>query len=76
MRILRSHITAARTAGRIPAALVISDLEAGRCGIGDATSVLAIPVERDNGLRIGRARLRLADGTRYEFMLPVYFTGD
>lgn len=76
VRIVGSHIDECRARGRQVLQIRISDTEAGRCGIRDATEVLGRPVFRDNTLPLAVVRLKLNDGTSYEFALPVYFTED
>lgn len=75
-RILHSHLGALCTAGRTPRALLISEVEAGRCGIAHGTQIMGLPIKLTARIPLGRACLELDSWTEYEFALPLRFTED
>ena len=74
LRVLYTHIELMYSKGRTPVALLISNVEAGRCGIAeDHETAFGVPIERDESIPLGAAVLRLDDTSKYQFQLPVYF---
>lgn len=76
LRVLDSHLTHLAQTSRRPRAILICRTEAGRFDLGEiseTTRVFGYPVELDNSVHLGRARIRLDDGSLYELALPVRF---
>lgn len=74
--ILKSHLDGLCTQGRSARALLISEVEAGRCGIAHGTRIMGLPIKLTARIPLGRAYLELDQWSEYEFALPLYFTED